>query len=118
MTMSYKSRGAPHLYLGEFELLVLLAVIRTGNDAYGVTIREELARKTSRELSLGAVYKTLGRLERKGYVSVRIGDPTPERGGRRKKLYHLEPLGARALKQSFATFRRLTRDLGPELETP
>ncbi|HJR58348.1 MAG TPA: PadR family transcriptional regulator [Vicinamibacterales bacterium] len=116
--MSYKSHGATPLYLGEFELLVLLAVIRTGIDAYGVTIREELSRKTSREPSLGAVYKTLGRLERKGYVSVRIGDPTPERGGRRKKLYQLEPLGARALKQSFAAFRRLTRDLGPELETP
>jgi DNA-binding PadR family transcriptional regulator len=114
--MSYKSRGAPSLYLGEFELLVLLAVIRTGPDAYGVTIRAELERETSRELTLGAIYKTLGRLEQKGYVSVRVGDPTPERGGRRKKLYHLEPLGSRALKQSFATLRRLTRGLGRELE--
>ena len=69
-------------------------------------------------MTLGAIYKTLGRLERKGYVSVHIGDPTPERGGRRKKLYRLEPLGVRALKQSLAAFRRLTRDLGPELKTP
>ena len=114
--MSDKSRAEPHLYLGEFELLVLLAVIRIGADAYGVTIRDELERETSRELTLGAVYKTLRRLEQKGYLSIRIGAPTPERGGRRKKLYHLEPLGARALKQSFADLRRLTRGLGPELE--
>lgn len=114
--MSYKSRGSPHLYLGEFELLVLLAVLRIGDDAYGVTIRAELERETSRELTLGAIYKTLGRLEQKGYLSVRTGEPTPERGGRRKKLYHLEPLGARALKQSVAALRRLTRGLGRELE--
>jgi DNA-binding PadR family transcriptional regulator len=115
--MSYKSSRAPALYLGEFEILVLLAVVRNGQDAYGVTIREELERQTSRRATLGAIYKTLGRLERKGYVSVRIGAPTAERGGRRKKLYRLEPLGARALKQSFTAFRRLARDLGPELET-
>jgi PadR family transcriptional regulator PadR len=114
--MSYKSPGAPHLYLGEFELLVLLAVMRIGQDAYGVTIRAELERETSRELTLGAIYKTLGRLEQKGYLRVRIGDPTPERGGRRKKLYQLEPLGARALKESVAALRRLTRGLGRELE--
>ena len=114
--MSHKSAGAETLYLGEFELLVLLAVLRLGDDAYGVTIRDELRRETARELTLGAIYKTLGRLERKGYLNVRIGDPTPERGGRRKKLYHLEPLGSRALKQSFAAIRRLTRGLGRELE--
>ena len=111
--MSHKS--AP-LYVGEFELLVLLAVLRLGQDAYGVTIREELQRETGRDLTLGAIYKTLGRLERKGYLSVRIGEPTPERGGRRKKLYTLQPLGVRALKQSVAALRRLTRGLGRELE--
>jgi DNA-binding PadR family transcriptional regulator len=110
------SQKSPALYLGEFELLVLLAVVRLGHDAYGVTIREELEREAARELSLGAIYKTLGRLERKGYLGVRIGDPTPERGGRRKKMYRLEPLGARALKQSVAALRRLTRGLGRELE--
>ena len=111
--MSHKS---PPLYLGEFELLVLLAVLRLGQDAYGVTIRDELQRETARDLTLGAIYKTLGRLERKGYLNVRIGDPTPERGGRRKKLYMLQPLGVRALKQSMAALRRLTRGLGRELE--
>jgi DNA-binding PadR family transcriptional regulator len=111
--MSHKSEP---LYLGEFELLVLLAVLRLGQDAYGVTIREELQRETGRDLTLGAIYKTLGRLEGKGYLAVRIGEPTPERGGRRKKLYTLQPLGARALKQSMAVLRRLTRGLGRELE--
>ena len=104
------------LYLGEFELLVLLAVLRLSDDAYGVTIRDELEKETSRELSLGAIYKTLGRLQQKGYVTVRIGEPTPQRGGRRKKLYRLEPLGNRALKQSIADLKRLTRGLGRELE--
>jgi DNA-binding PadR family transcriptional regulator len=113
--MSSKSVALP-LYLGEFELLVLLAVLRLADAAYGVTIRDELERETSRELSMGAVYKTLGRLEQKGYVTVRIGEPTPQRGGRRKKLYRLEPLGHRALRQSIADLKRLTRGLGRELE--
>ena len=114
--MSDKSRAAPILYLGEFELLVLLAILRLGPDAYGVTIRDELERETSREVTLGAIYKTLGRLEQKGYVNIRVGAPTRERGGRRKKLYQLEPLGARALRQSLATLRRLTHGVGRELE--
>jgi DNA-binding PadR family transcriptional regulator len=114
--MSHKSAGAPPLYLGEFELLVLLAVLRLGADAYGVTIREELERETGRAFTLGAIYKTLGRLQQKRYLSVRIGEPTAERGGRRKKLYELEPLGSRALKQSVAALRRLTRGLGREIE--
>ena len=115
--MSYKSGRTPNLYLGEFEILVLLAIARNGQEAYGVSIRDELERQTSRKVTLGAIYKTLGRLEQKAYVGVRIGAPTPERGGRRKKLYSVEPLGVRALKQSFTAFRRLARDLGPELET-
>jgi DNA-binding PadR family transcriptional regulator len=116
--MSDKPRSLPELYLGEFELLVLLAVLRNGQDAYGVTIRDELERQTLRDVTLGAVYKTLGRLERKGHLRVRIGDPTAERGGRRKKLYQVQPLGVRALKQSFGALRRLARDLGPGFETP
>ena len=112
--MSLKSPGT--LYLGEFELLVMLAVLRLGDDAYGVTILEKLERETSRDLSVGAIYKTLGRLQQKGYVATRIGDPTPQRGGRRKKLYRLEPLGTKALKRSFADLKRLTRGLGRELE--
>jgi DNA-binding PadR family transcriptional regulator len=113
--MSFKS-VPDSLYLGEFELVVVLAVLRLGDDAYGVTIRDEIERETSRELTVGAIYKTLGRLQQKGYVSVRIGDPTPQRGGRRKKLYRLEPLGLRALRQSVTDLRRLTRGLGRALE--
>jgi len=114
--MSVKSSPAPLLYLGEFELLVLLAVLRLEGEAYGVTIKSALDGDTSRDVTLGAIYKTLGRLEDKGYVSSRLGDPTPQRGGRRKKLYRLDPLGHRALKQSMADLRRLTRGLGRALE--
>ena len=113
--MSAKSH-TPALYLGEFELLVLLAILRLDHDAYGVTIRDALERETSREVALGAIYTTLGRLEDKGYLSSRLGEPTPERGGRRKKLYRLEALGTRALKQSVSDLRRLTRGLGRALE--
>ena len=106
----------PPLYLGEFELLVLLAILRLDADAYGVTIKDALDHETSREVTLGAIYKTLGRLEDKGFVSTRLGQPTPQRGGKRKKLYRLEPLGYRALKQSMADLRRLSRGLGRALE--
>src|SRR5678816_4831419 len=78
MTMSFKSSAAAlPLYLGEFELLVLLAILRLDGDAYGVTIKSALDGETSRDVTLGAIYKTLGRLEDKGYVSSRLGDPTP-----------------------------------------
>jgi DNA-binding PadR family transcriptional regulator len=113
--MSLKSRPVL-LYLGEFELIVLLAVLRLGDDAYGVTIQDQLQRETSRDVTVGTIYKTLGRLEIKGYVTARFGEPTPQRGGRRKKLYRLEPLGLKALKTSVADLRRLTRGLGRELE--
>jgi len=68
-------------YLGEFEHIVLLAVLRLSDQAYGVTVLREIAARTRREVSIGAVYATLDRLEAKGYVQSRTGDPTPERGG-------------------------------------
>lgn len=111
--MSDKYRPA---YLGEFEMLVLLAVLRQRDDAYGVSIRAELERETSRQVTLGALYKTLGRLELKGYLETRFGDPTPERGGRRKKLYRLTAAGQAALRQAVADLRRLSRGLSRELE--
>ena len=114
--MSSKSPAESEPYLGEFELLVLLAIVRLDEEAYGVTIQDALARETSREVNLGAIYKTLGRMEEKGYVSARLGDPTPQRGGRRKKLYRLEPLGHRALRQCVNDLRRLSRGLGRALE--
>jgi len=105
-------------YTGEFELLVLLAVLRLGEDAYGVTVLEELERETSRTLTLGAVYKTLGRLEVKGHVQTRIAPPTQERGGRRKKLYTVTSSGLEAARRSLADLRQLVRGVEPEVEVP
>ena len=97
--------------------LVLLAILRLGDRAYGVTIRDEIERETSREAEMGTIYKTLGRLEDKAYVCTRVGEPTAERGGRRKKLYALRPLGARAVSQSVSDLRRMTRGLRDVLDT-
>jgi len=97
--------------LGDFEQLVLLALLRLGDDAYGVSIGNELAQRTGRDVSLGAVYTTLDRLERKGFVRHRLGSATPERGGRRKKHYALEPAGRRALESALEALRRMTEGL-------
>jgi len=103
-------------YPGEFELLVLLSVMRLRNGAYGVTIREEVERETSRILTLGAVYKTLGRLEGKGYLDASVAPPTRTRGGRRKKLYTLTPTGLETTRRSLADLKRMTEGLAAELK--
>jgi len=87
-------------HLGEFEQIVLLAVLRLGSDAYGVPIRREIEKRTHRSLTVGALYRTLDRLEGKGYVASWFSDPVPERGGRSKRYFRLEPLAVRALRQS------------------
>jgi len=87
-------------YLGEFEHLVLLAVARLEGAGYGVTIRAEIEDRTGRDVSVGAVYATLGRLEEKGFADSRTGDPTPERGGRAKRLFRVTEAGAAALRES------------------
>lgn len=94
--------------LGQFEQLVLTAILTLRDDAYGVTIHskvEELSR--SKSVSLGAVYVTLDRLEDKGFISSWLTDPTPERGGRAKRCYHLEALGEQVLQESAATAKRI-----------
>jgi len=91
---------AARAYLGELEQIVLLALIRLGDNAYGVPIRQEIERRTKRSLSIGALYRTLERLEDKGFVSSRTGDPTPERGGRAKRFFRAEALGLRALRRT------------------
>jgi len=101
--------------LGEFEQLVLLALVRLGSDAYGVSIADDIAERTSRRVSLGAVYKTLERLEDKGLAASRIGDPTPERGGRRKKYFRVLAAGQRALTQSLGALRAMTAGLDGDL---
>jgi PadR family transcriptional regulator PadR len=88
--------------LGEFEQLVLLAVLRLGPNAYGATVRREIEMRAHRELSISAVYTTLQRLEAKGLVRTRMGDPLPERGGRRRKYVELRPAGAQALKAAYS----------------
>jgi PadR family transcriptional regulator PadR len=103
-------------YPGEFELLVLLAVWRLDEDAYGVTIREEVEAETSRTLTLGAVYKTLGRLEGKGLLQTRMAPPTKERGGRRKKLYGVTSAGMETVRRSLSDLRGMIRGLEPELD--
>jgi PadR family transcriptional regulator, regulatory protein PadR len=94
--------------LGEFEQLVLIAVLRLGSDAYGATIRREIEARAHRRLSISAVYTTLERLEQKGYIRSWIGEPTPQRGGRRRKHVDLLPLGARALKVAYSAFTGMT----------
>jgi DNA-binding PadR family transcriptional regulator len=90
--------------LGEFEQLVLIALVRLGPDAYGATIRRDIEARAGRRLSISAVYTTLDRLEQKGCVRSRVGDPTPERGGRRRKHFELLPAGARALKAAWRAY--------------
>ena len=86
--------------LGEFEQIVLLAVLRLGDEAYAVTIREEILACTRREVSRGSIYITLDRLETKGFLTSRYGDPTPERGGRAKRFYTLRPRAVQALREN------------------
>jgi PadR family transcriptional regulator PadR len=90
--MAYRSS------LGEMELMVLLAVLRLGDDAYGVPISKELLTLAGREVALGSIYAALDRIEGKGFVTSLLGDPTPERGGRAKRYFRVTPAGVRALK--------------------
>jgi len=103
--------------LGEFEQVVLLSILRLGDDAYAVSVRDEIARCTGREVSRGSIYITLDRLETKGYLKSRLADPTPERGGRAKRYYALRPRAIEALRDSrralVALWRGLEGVLGP-----
>ena len=107
------------MVLGDFEQLVLLSLMRLareGSDPYGVSICDDITARTGRDVSLGAVYKTLERLEDKGLVSSRFGEPTAERGGRRKKHFKLMAPGQRALRQSVAALRNMTEGLESDLK--
>jgi DNA-binding PadR family transcriptional regulator len=102
---------ADALPLGEFEQLVMLALVRLGDNAYGVTVAQEIEARTGRRVSLGAVYKTLDRLEGKRLVSSSIGEPTAARGGRRKRLFRLDAAGERALRASLRALDRMAAGL-------
>jgi PadR family transcriptional regulator len=97
--------------LGEFEQVVLLAILRLGEEAYGVTIRREIAKCTEREPAPGALYTTLDRLEEKALVSSAYGDPTPERGGRAKRYFTVTASGVRAVARAQRAYQRLLKGL-------
>jgi DNA-binding PadR family transcriptional regulator len=102
--------------LGEFEQLLLLAVLRLGDEAYGVTIRREVEETTGRNVSAGAVYTALGRLEARGLVRSAPGETVPERTGMRRRYYRVEPEGARQLTRAIRHVAAMSRGLMPELE--
>jgi DNA-binding PadR family transcriptional regulator len=102
---------SPRDYLGEFEHLLLLALLRLGDQAYGVPVRQEIQLRAKREVSIGAVYATLDRLETKGYVKSRRGDPTPERGGRSKRFFRVTAKGVAAVNRTQRALHRMTEGL-------
>src|ERR1700688_2699442 len=98
-------------YLGEFEPIIVLALLRLTDQAYGVTVRQEVDRRTSREVSIGAVYATLDRLEAKGYVKSHRGDPTPERGGRANLFFRVTAKGVTAVNRTQGALQSMTEGL-------
>ena len=102
---------SPRDYLGEFEHIVLLAVLPLDDRAYGVTVRREIEARTKREASIGAIYATLDRLEAKGYVRSCAGDPTPERGGHSKHFFRVTAQGVSAIHRTHRALRNLTEGL-------
>lgn len=99
-------------FLGEFEHIVVLALLRLEDRAYGVTVRQEIEFRTKREVSIGAVYATLSRLEAKGYVKSSCGEPTPERGGRSKRFFRVTAKGVAAVSRTHRALERMTEGLG------
>jgi PadR family transcriptional regulator, regulatory protein PadR len=102
--------------LGEFEQLVLLALVRLGNGAYGATIRREIKERTQRDVPIGSVYVTLARLEKKGMVCSYVGMPSRERGGRRRKHYLMDDGGQRSLGRAYRAFMAMAHGMQNELE--
>jgi len=107
----YYIEQMPPVHLGEFEQIVLLAVLRLGEKAYGVPIRAEIENRAARKVTVGALYATLDRLEAKGLVHSWFADATPQRGGRSKRYFKLLPAGVEALSGSKAVFDRMWEGL-------
>jgi len=101
--------------LGSFELMVMLALIRLGDNAYGVPISEELERRTGRDVSIGSVYAALERLEDKGFVTSELGEATPERGGRAKRYFRVTARGLKEVRETQRALVKLWHGL-PELQ--
>lgn len=97
--------------LGEFEQMVLFSVLRLGDDAYGLAIRDVIKEQTGRTVSSGAVYTTLGRLEERRLIDASVGSPVPGRPGRPRKYYSLTSSGAKALMAAYTTTQQLADGL-------
>jgi DNA-binding PadR family transcriptional regulator len=106
---------ADRSYLGEFELMILLAVAALGDEAYGVPISHEIEKHRGREVALGSVYAALERLEGKGLVESALGDPTPERGGKAKRFFQITKEGMRQLRETRRVLDKLWRTI-PDLK--
>ena len=98
-------------YLGEFELMILLAILHLGDQAYGVPISRELERHRGREVSIGSVYAALERLETKGLIASSLGDPTPERGGKAKRYFRVSREGMRQVNETRRVFTSLSKQV-------
>src|SRR6202045_259213 len=98
-------------FLGEFEHIVVLALLRLSDRAYGTTVRQEIEARIGREVSIGAIYATLDRLEAKGYVKSRLGEPTPERGGRSKRFFRVTAKGVFAVNRTHLALHNMTEGL-------
>lgn len=115
----YKEVAMAADHLGRFEHFLLLAVMRLGDDAYGMTIRRELADHTGRDVAVGAIYTALARLERRGLVQSWLGEPTAARGGKAKRHYRVLAAGKKALAKAEAALSSLSRDVdGSARRTP
>ena len=112
------SRSAPPPVLGEFEQIVILALLRLGPDAYGAAVCAEIEKRSGRGVSVSAVHTTLDRLEQKGLVKSRVGDPTPQRGGKRKRHYEVSALGIKAVQSSYRSLRNMADGLEHFLGEP
>jgi len=101
--------------LGDFEQLVLMAMMRLGADAYGVSLRQDIESRTGRTISAGALYTALDRMKKRGFVTSRLGEPTPTRGGKRKRLYTVLPPGERALARVYESLRLMAGGVAARL---
>jgi DNA-binding PadR family transcriptional regulator len=101
----------PRAYLTDFELMILLAILRIGDEAYGVPIAREIEETGGRSVVLGAVYAALDRLQANGLVSSTVGEPTPERGGRAKRFFRVTPAGLKGIRQTQRALVKLWSDV-------
>jgi len=103
--------------LGEFEQVVLLALLRLGNGTWGAEIRREIQERLGRDLPVSVVYVTLQRMEKKGWVKSYVGEPTRERGGRRRRHYLMDTPGEHALGKSYRALQKMIEGMEERLET-